>query len=174
MYKYSIPIKNDYFIRSGRDRVVAELKKAGINEAYLAIGALTEDTSEFERILALLRENIAYLREKGFEVGVRYWSLMMNDSNSFTKITGINGHPSANECCPSDPDFRRFAADFTRRVAKLGPDIILIDDDLRYGHLDSGLSCFCEHHMADICARVGETLTRDELKEKIFTGGKNK
>ena len=174
MYTYSIPINNDHFERSGRDRVVAALKQAGITRAFLATGALTTDETENKRVISLLRENLAYLKKEGFEAGVWYWAFMCDDGGKFTKITGVNGHPSATECCPSDPEFRRFAADFTRRVAELGPDIILLDDDLRYGHLDSGLSCFCEHHMADICARVGETLTRDELKEKIFTGGKNK
>ncbi len=174
MYTYSIPINNDHFERSGRDRVVAALKQAGITRAFLATGALTTDETENKRVISLLRENLAYLKKEGFEAGVWYWAFMCDDGGRFTKITGVNGHPSATECCPSDPEFRRFAADFTQRVAELGPDIILLDDDLRYGHLDSGLSCFCEHHMADICARVGETLTRDELKEKIFTGGKNK
>ena len=124
MYTYSIPINNDHFESSGRDRVVAALKQAGITRAFLATGALTTDETENKRVISLLRENLAYLKKEGFETGVWYWAFMCDDGGKFTKITGINGHPSANECCPSDPEFRRFAADFTRRVAELGPDII--------------------------------------------------
>lgn len=174
MYTYSIPIMNSNFVRSGRERVSAEIKKAGINRAFLAIGPMKTDKSEQEREFALLADNLGYLKNEGFETGVWLWAFMCSGKIDFTRITGMNLKTSANECCPSDPDFRRFAADYIRDIAKLSPDIILLDDDLRFGHHDCGLGCLCEHHINDMSERCGEKLEANGLAERIFTGGKNK
>ena len=82
MYTYSIPINNDHFERSGRDRVVAALKQAGITRAFLATGALTTDETENKRVISLLRENLAYLKKEGFETGVWYWAFMCDDGGT--------------------------------------------------------------------------------------------
>ena len=174
MYTYSIPIDNSHFIRSGRERVAAEIKKAGINRAFLAIGPMKTDKSEQKKELELLADNLAFLKKEGFETGVWLWAFMCSGRIDFTRITGMSLQQSANECCPADPDFRRFAADYIREIAKLSPDIILLDDDLRFGHLDCGLGCLCEHHIADMSERCGEKLEADRLADKLFTGGKNK
>lgn len=49
-------------------------------------------------------------------------------------------------CCPLDERFRQFAGEYLEDLAGTGVDIILFDDDYRYGFRD-GMGCACERHL---------------------------
>lgn len=172
MYRYSIPIDNAHFKRSGRERVVKAIREAGIDRVFLAIGAMTTDQAARRGMLDTLADNLAFLKNEGFETGVWLWAFMCRGGD-FTRIAGVSGGQSAEERCPADPEFREFAAGYIEDIARLSPDIILLDDDLRFGHHECGLGCLCEHHLADINKRLGTSLSREELSTKIFNGGES-
>ena len=173
MYRYSIPIDNEHFKRSGRERVVKAIREAGIDRVFLAIGAMTTDQAARCRMLDTLADNLAFLKNEGFETGVWLWAFMCRGGD-FTRIAGVTGGQSAEERCPADPEFREFAAGYIEDIARLSPDIILLDDDLRFGHHECGLGCLCEHHLSDINNRLGTSLSRGELSTKIFSGGESR
>lgn len=172
-----IPIDNPTFNRSGREKTLKAIRDAGCNSVLLSIGGVEADPERRAKILAELAENIPFVKNSGFSVGVWLWAFQCRNGRDFTHITGMSGRKSDDECCPADPDFRECAAGFVREIAKLHPDLILLDDDLRFGHFDCGLGCLCDFHRADIANRLGSPETADlapaELSKKIFSGGKN-
>lgn len=173
MYTVYVPIDSGHFARSGRETVVAALRKAEVSHVFLTIGAQRADKAAREEIFRTLGENIRYLRERGFIVGVWFWAFMLTDPMPFSHMTTLHGTENANEYCPADPAYRAFVAEYVKDAAREGPDIILLDDDLRFGHQE-GLCCLCPHHVADLSARLGESIDPASFAEKAFTGGANR
>ncbi len=173
MYTIYVPIDSGHLERSGRETVVAALRKAEVSRVFLTIGAQRAEKTVRAAIFRTLGENIRYMREQGFTVGVWLWAFMLNDPMPFSHMTTMHGSENANEYCPADPDYRAFVAEYIKDAARERPDIILLDDDLRFGHQE-GLCCLCPHHIADISARLGETIDPATFAEKAFTGGANK
>ena len=50
----------------------------------------------------------------------------------------------------------------------------MLDDDFRYGNLDSSTGCLCDNHIAYMSDLLGEKLSLDFLRDKLFTGEANK
>ena len=70
MYSVYVPIDSGHLERSGRETVVAALREAGVSRVFLTIGAQRADHAVRTEIFRTLGENIRYLRERGFTVGV--------------------------------------------------------------------------------------------------------
>lgn len=56
-------------------------------------------------------------------------------------------------------------------IAKCGVDLIMFDDDFRFG-FRHGMHCVCENHMSIIRSKLNENISVDEIRKKIFFGGK--
>ncbi len=173
-YETIVPIYGEFFQRAGRETIVAQLREAGASRVFLAQGAYLMVEEDKRRMLDILRDNINYLQAEGFEVGVWLWSFMEAQPSTFTKIVDSNGDTLESYCCPADPAFVAYATEYLASIAALHPSMILFDDDYRFGHLSGGMACLCEHHMADIQARLGEPVSREELVKKAFTGEGNR
>ena len=99
---------------------------------------------------------------------------MYDEEGAYQGFVGEDGSTPRDCFCPSDLNMQRDFADFVRKIAAARPSILMIDDDFRLGQRSYALGCFCPNHMADICARLGECLSREELVEKIYSGGPNR
>lgn len=175
-YDISVPVINGVFQRQGRDAVVAELKRLGAKRVFLARDVYTADAAKFAKMLELLRDNCAYLKAEGFEVGTWGWSFLMSDGmERFHPITSLDGKVAdSSACCPLDPDFREFVGNYAAELAKTGVDILLFDDDYRLAYWGGTLACGCELHMQRICQILGEEIDCESLRAKVLSGGKNK
>ncbi|MBR1868278.1 MAG: hypothetical protein IJ800_06870 [Clostridia bacterium] len=78
-----------------------------------------------EIVVDLIKEHISLFKNAGFEVGVWIWTFMIVGDTKYEHITSPNGKISANQICPSDENFRKFAAEYVKDIAKLSPDIIM-------------------------------------------------
>lgn len=175
-YTVSVPVINGCFKRQGREAVVGELKKLGANRVFLARGIYTTDTGKFCRMLDELRDNCAYLKENGFEVGVWGWSFIIEgEADSFTRIRSLDGKSTDKTYrCPLDPEFREFVGNYAAELAKTGVDIILFDDDYNLAFWRGNIACGCELHMARVKEILGEEITNEDFKAKVLRGGNNK
>lgn len=172
-YTTIVPIDSANLARAGRGRTAQALRKAGINRVLLAIGSYKSDLDARMRQLDALGENLEFMKREGFDAGAWLWAFMY-DGGEYTRVAGFDGRSSKQSCCPLDPEFREFCAGYVRDIARLSPSLILFDDDLRFGHLDIGLGCRCELHIADILNRLDERLSPDELVRRAFNGGENR
>lgn len=175
MYRTSVPMINRTFARQDRERVASSLKKMGVSRVMLAIGAYEFDRHIFDEELAVLRDNVAFLKARGFEVGAWMWSFMVAPSSAdFTRVRLLSGADSTQSVCCADESFCNFAAEYVQRVAGCGVDMVLYDDDYRLGYLGGDVGCLCEHHMAFMSEKLGEPLTHEMLVPHLTRGGANR
>lgn len=176
MYKLSAPLMNDTVTADNRDRYLSLLKQAGITRVFLALND--------NAIPDTLADNIAFFKQNGMEVGIWFNTIghgfvlghvegMLVDQQ-FPAIVDIEGETRIYANCPMGAEFRTFIAKFAAEVAKLGPDIIMLDDDLRLSQHGEHLCCACPMHMARISEILGEEVTREQIKPYILSGKPNR
>ncbi len=176
MYKISVPIMLSTLNRSGgHSRVLSDLKKLGTERVFLALDQIDTNTKNRTELLALLKDECAFFKANGFEVGAWLWTFMFRGKDNFTRMTAASGEEHPTVACPLDEDFKALMCGYIKDIAKTGVDIILFDDDFRYGFLiNSGIVCTCKLHMNKICDILGEQITPAELQARAISGEKNK
>ena len=162
-----------------RSRYVDLCREAGIARVFLCTN------SPIFPIHPLLEENIEYFKSEGFEVGI--WTDTIGhgvalthiensgDTTKFQPIVNLLGETVPYTNCPSDPEFRAFIAKHIAKLAKMGPDIVMLDDDFRMSqHGGDELCCACEGHLKRIGEILGGSVTREELRPYVVSGKPNK
>lgn len=174
MYKVSVPIMNINVKRSDREALLKEIKRFGAERVFLSLDSYEGDKAKRLKALTELADNCKFFKEKGFEVGAWIWAFLFEENTLFKNMRAIDGTEIKKYMCPTDENFVKFATDYISDVAKCGVDIILFDDDFRYGSLSAGgPACLCDKHIEIINGITGKNSTRDELYQYITTGGKN-
>ncbi len=174
MYQVSVPIMLETCERYGTERYIERLRQMGAVRVFLAVNSYETDVEKRKKVLDALKKHVPAFQKAGFEVGVWLWAFMVPGDRQYTHITSPSGPVSADQVCPSDAAFCRFAAGYAADLAACGVDMILYDDDFRYGFLDCGLGCACGNHRAFMAEKLGEPVPAEGLGKKIFGGGKNK
>lgn len=186
MYKLSVPIAVETMTQESLPLYREFLTKCGVQRVFLCcLGEVYRSDCMIYREPERLKGLFAFFRDLGIEVGVWVNALghgellshqKANEVGDYTPMEGVDGRTAPVAYCPLD---ERFTADYSagiRRLAELGPDIIMLDDDLRFNPRFKffQLACFCPRHLAWFYELVGEEVPREKIEEKIFTGGPNK
>lgn len=174
MYKISVPVMNKNFERAGREELVKNLKSVDAQRVFLALDTYQIDEAKREKVFADLKENAQFLKAHGFEVGAWIWTFTLGGDTDYVHMKFTSGNTSKTFICPSDENFRSFAGEYIKGIAKCGVDIIMYDDDFRYGFLDSGLGCLCENHVKYMENILGEKLPENVVDEYLISGNENK
>ncbi|MBQ0111090.1 MAG: hypothetical protein KBS41_04105 [Oscillospiraceae bacterium] len=175
MYKISLPLS----VSSDKEEWQLEMqfiKKMSPDRVFIAFDTPFFDREMRENTYKVLKSQIEFFRENGVkEIGLWCWTFMHTDGHlhpEYAKMTGKDG--AVGNFCPSDERFVADTADLVQNLAGLGADLLMFDDDFRYGWLPSGPGCLCDNHIKMVSDKVGESLTRQSLASKIFRGGTNK
>lgn len=176
MYKISVPIVVRSCRRYTPEAMLAEVKKFDAQRVFLALGYYQLDPENRKEDIEDLRTYCRIFKEAGLEVGAWIWTFGFQEKIPFNHMTLLKGDVDDDDsmACPLDQDFLKFSYDYIRDIAGTGVDIIMFDDDFRYGILGETPACLCPLHVARINEILGEELTREELAEKILSGGKSK
>lgn len=175
MYKYAVPVMNSNVNINNREAVLSELRRFDAERVFISIGFYELDQNKQKEVFSSLKENCAFFKENGLEVGAWLWAFEMTKKDSFGNMRTIFGEEHPERACPTDPDFVRFSGEYIKKVAKCGIDMIMFDDDLRYNFFtDTTPGCLCERHIAMINEMTGEQNDRESLAKLILGGGKNK
>ena len=152
------------------------VKKLDSERIVFVAGVMMRDDKKRAEIVERVRQNVIDAKKDGFrETAAWFWSFWCSDTKGFTTMTASNGWTSDHICCPLDPGFRQVARSMVQDFARTGVDMVLIDDDYRYGNYqDDELVCTCARHMALVEKKLGEKITPAELKKKAMTGGRNR
>ena len=162
-----------------RQKTLAELKRAKVQCVALTI---VREYPEFssKSTLENLSDLISFFRTEGFEICVWLGETFGHSAKPvfqkherYTYLRMVDKW-DINSFCPLDDNFIEDMQKWITDIAKLGPDKILLDDDFRLGYRDGGIGCCCSLHMAKFNAYLGETITEEELRDKVFTGKGNK
>ena len=176
MYKISVPIVVRSCRRYTPEAMLAEVKKFDAQRVFLALGYYQLDPENRRQDIEDLRDYCKFFKDAGLEFGAWIWTFGFQEKIPFHHMTLLKGDVNDDDtmACPLDKDFLAFSHSYIRDIAGTGVDIIMFDDDFRYGILGQTPACLCPLHVARINGIVGEELTREELAEKILSGGKNK
>ncbi len=172
-YGLFVPVMNRTLQRAGRERILREMRKMGAETVFLALQPCSPQRKEREEELAVLRENCRFFQEAGLTVGAWTWSFMIRGTHSFTCIRTVSGKTVEEEACPLDGSFRALAAEWIREIAGTGVQMILFDDDFRFGFHRLGLGCACRLHLDAVSARLGKALLQEDLPARLLSGGAN-
>lgn len=179
MFKISVPLVRFY---DNVEKNIEEAKKLGAERIFFCLGRATAPKEKIDSEIARLEKAIKIYENAGFETGVWISTLghggalagLSSDTDSdLTLITGLHGITTEDSYCPLDERFSDAVCDYLKRIASAGAKMILLDDDYRFSHR-SDCGCTCKLHMKEYEKRLGETISRDEILKKVFTGGYNK
>ena len=173
-YTVSIPFMLEQIEWYGAEQYIEKCKELGADIVFLALNTYEVDEVKREKVFAALKENVSLFQKAGFTVGVWVWAFMICGDKKYVHITSPNGGVCKDQVFPSDEEFCKFAYEYMQNIAKSNPDMIMFDDDYRYGFLDCGLGCTCKNHRAYMSEILGEDVSTKELGKLIFGGSKNK
>lgn len=190
MHKISVPVvvHDNHF--NGK-AALKELQRCNADRVFLSVGVISISNEDNQKIIDILKENIPFFKEAGLEVGVWLWTfwrsgfsaeeekdlLMVRRSGEYRATVGTLSTSEKNLtgfCCPTSERFIAQTTDFLKNIAALKPDIIMFDDDFRYGFMDETIGCYCERHMKLMEQKLGRGFTRDELNALIYSDKPNK
>ncbi len=176
MYNYTVPIDTFTFTNlSDKKKVVNTLHEMGVSRVMVGIGPYYFDHDKRKLLLASLKESCEYLHNEGFEVGAWTWTFMdVRADSGFFRMRTISGKESSQSVCPSDSDFRKLYAEYLCELADCGVDLIMFDDDFRYGNQAGSVGCVCDNHLAYMSELLGEKVTLETLDGKLIEGSTNK
>ncbi len=175
MYQISVPVKSQNFDRCGKERILCDLKKVGAKRVFLTLATYEPDPSKRNELMNTFRENAAFLKKEGFEIGAWLWTFNLPENTVFSEMKSLDGKVIKDVCCPADPEFVRFSADYINKIAENGAEIILFDDDFRYGFQNGNSpACLCDRHLALIENILGEKVSLEKMREAILSGKQNK
>ncbi len=176
MYKISVPtiITNGHF---NKEKTLEALKICGADRVALALDRELEYSFSSPENLALLGEMIKFFQKNGLEVIVWLGETLGHSVYPIlpSKYTNMRqfGRGDIQSFCPMDELFTNDIGTWIKNIAVLGPDMIMLDDDLRF-YFRGGVGCCCRLHMNALAKELGENISEDELYQKIWNGGENK
>ncbi len=187
MRKLCVPVSLNSITKDNIGVYIDSMKASGVERVFLCgIGEVYIENRRVWSNPESIQFAINTLKAEGFEVGV--WiggfghgvvlkheekSLALYDK--FTPLTAIGGETTKHGLCPYDNNFTAAYAEGVRRLAEMGPDLIMLDDDFRLSlRANFYFGCFCENHLKEYYRRLGEEIPRDAIERLIYTGGKNK
>lgn len=176
MYKISVPIMLRSCSQYTPEAMLAQVRKFDAQRVFLALGYYQLDPKKRQEDMEDLRKYCNFFKSAGLEVGAWIWTFLFEENIPFRHKMPLEGDIGKLErnACPLDKDFLAFSRSYIRDIAGTGVDIIMFDDDFRYGVLGDSPTCLCPLHVEKINRLLGDSLTREELAEKILSGGKNK
>ncbi len=174
MYKISVPVVNRSVEALGRERTLEEIKRFDADRVFLSLSTYETDSEKRKIIMENLKNNVRFFKENGLEVGSWNWTFQIKNNDTFLNMKTISGKDIPNVKCPLDKNFVEFVKGYVKDLASCGVDLIMFDDDFRYGFLSDSPACLCDNHVAEINRITGENSTREEIEHHIKNGGKNK
>ena len=173
MYKISVPIQAHTIVKDPEGSI-KELNRFKPDRVFICCDhAFGPDSEKVKKDIENIKWSVDYLRQNGYadkEIGA--WTLSFSNNRSERSMVTLEGNQFGFGC-PSDPVYTEQCKNAVRALASTGVDIIMLDDDLRYGFLGSQRACLCKNHLKHICDELGESLTAEEISPLILNGGRS-
>ena len=186
MYKTSVPISLISLPEKGEPtELLTELVNGGINRVFICfLYPFYSKSCEIYHHYGRLKHYVSYFKEKGFETGVwvsgfGHGGVLTHATGSeyvgdFTRIVGLNGKTEQEAFCPLDKGMQELYIKCIKDIAGTKPDIIMFDDDFRFGYRSIEMACTCELHLNEMSKILGEEIKREDIERLAFTGGANR
>lgn len=177
MYKITVPtiVTNGHF---NKEKTLKELKRCKADRIALTIDREMGHAFTSPENLKLLEELIAYYEANGIETLVWLGETLghtpdpADGTSPYQNIRLMNGD-YISAFCPLGEAFIEDFCTWVKNVAKCGAKMIMLDDDFRLS-IRGGSQCCCDLHMAKLTEELGEDVSLEDLRQKVFHGGRNR
>lgn len=172
-----VSINEDYDVETA----LRELRAVGAERIFLACDRFPFERGERrEKMLARIKKHFDFYSSAGLEVAI--WitifgfggpmlSFNKKVAEKYSRITSITGRKCDDAICPMDKDYTEMMAKTLEDIiTHTGTKMIMFDDEMCL-NVRPGIGCACELHIAELSRRLGEEISREEIAEKVFTGG---
>lgn len=186
LYPVWIPIMGKLYTDSEYEKILKELKRLNPDLVLWTFNRVLRNNQQLIEECENAKRAKQYFESNGFKVGawlfpsIGYGNDFWADNDAMEVYTRIRHLRTGEDCrgafCPTDKAFVDDFINTLKSAVEVGFKTIMFEDDftLMGGKFCRDLGCACERHIADFCRRAGENLTREEISEKVFTGGKNR
>ena len=185
MFKLSVPMSIKNFNEKTLSTYVDHIKKCKVQRVFLCgMGEIYDENAPIFTQQEKIKGIISALRACDIEVGVWTNTLghgaalvganVWQNNGKYAMVEGVGGDKPPHAICPADENFLNDFALGVSTIASFSPDIIMFDDDFRFGRYQYYFGCFCPKHLARFYEILGEEIPRDQIETKVYTGGKNK
>lgn len=185
MRKLFVPLSISRITDENLQVYLEQLKQCKADRVFLCgMGEVFREDSIVYTQNTKIKKLITVFQENGYEVGIwlngfGHGSGLAHDSKEvksvdYTYIRGVDGLGNQYGLCPLDERFFDAYKKGVEEVAKLNPDIIMLDDDFRLNNRGYYMGCFCKYHLQAYYQMIGEEVPVSELERLVFSGGKNK
>jgi hypothetical protein len=132
----------------------------------------------FRERTEILKRRMSQARKRGYRAGINILTTLghhnENLENSlqgdYTFMTNIEGQVCRGSFCPNDEKMQEYVRDIYKMTVLAEPDYIWIDDDVRFGHMPIGYSCFCDNCLKIFKEECGVLYSRESLKKALDDG----
>ncbi len=181
-YTVSVPVNCMNLDEIGREGILLKLKQLDAKRVFLNFEESTSTGEIYcsdEGYRTLQMEKLAaaakFFKDNGYEVAAWFWTFKIDPKLPFMRLHDLSGEAIEPFVCPSDKNFVDFASECVENVARCGVDMIVFNDDFRYGFFYANEStCLCDNHLKRIHDITGESISRNELRDYILQGSKNR
>jgi len=165
-----------------RDLLALFEKHKGVTDEITFFTSFTHPNlplEEMKRRCDLLARRMTQARALGYRTGINILSTMGHHEENlphslagdYTPVTDIGGGVSRGSLCPNDPRLQEYVRQIYQYAAAANPDYLWVDDDVRLmGHMPVGLTCFCDHCLAEFAKESGTQYTRPSLRAALTAG----
>lgn len=164
----------DFCAEAQIDDVQFFINMEEVNDGHLTV-------SETQPWLDMIASFLPRLKARGICVSLNPWITTLHTDRgrklkpgqNFTTMVDYKGNRAQAVACPLCENFQKYISEMYRAYARLGFDVIWVEDDFRlHNHvpLEWG-GCFCELHMKEFEKRAGKKLTRSEFVERMTEPG---
>jgi len=165
------------------EKTLRDVQRSGASRVFLCtgdVGRIPFEPSELRsKIMEQFKYASAYFNNAGIETaawivtlgfGVPMTHYNKKIAEKYTRIRSICNKSYDDALCPMDPNFTQMTCGILEDLARTGIRMIMLDDELCMS-VRPGIGCACDRHMEEYTRRLGETVSIEELGNKIFTGG---
>ena len=180
MYKTYVPLMNSNITDQNKYDYIELLKNAEVSNVFLVVSDFENTAETQEGTLIALKKNIEFFKQN--DICTNVWvattighgmSLMgvgvTRGVNKYQSLVNLNGVTLAGTNCPCDKNFCEDISKYIARIATLGVETILLDDDFRMSQRSSTFCCACSDHLSLMSEKAGREITIDNIKELVFS-----
>lgn len=172
MYTTTVPILIDTPFE--KKALLKDLLRCKVDRIALALNREMEHRFSSPSNMARLKEMLEYFKENGLQTIVWIGETLGHDQVTLFpegceepyRRMKLPGKGTVASFCPTDERLVRDLCKWVASVAKLKPDLILLDDDYR---INGG--CMCDAHVARMNRELGEELTGKEFRYAGYLNG---
>lgn len=166
--KITIPFVCGQLNKKNEQALLRKLKQFDADEVFICF---FKTMSPKSTDITELKQTINFLKANGYKVAVWETTLLQrnitNRAQEYARSINADGE-ERKAVCPLCEKYSFDYCEIIKDIARAGTNKIVLDDDFRMQFPRAKACCFCEEHLKLYGSILGKSVTREEMKQKLF------